>query len=182
MKKFFVLAAIFCVLVFAGCAKKEKPAISIGSITMTAAEFEEAYQKAQDARGNHVSRKDFLDLLVTRKLILQEAETLGLDKDPQFLESLQIFWEQALLKLVLARKLNELSLGCQVSGKEISEYYQRHKESDYAGKELGEVGEQIRLLLYRIKQQLELQRWTTSLKKKSQLNIDYELLRIPEDK
>jgi hypothetical protein len=182
MKKIFIWSAIFCLFLSGGCAQKEKPAISIGPITLTVDEFEAAYQKAKGPKAGDVSRKEFLDVLVSRKLVLQEAEILGLDKDPQFLESLQLFWEQALLKLVLARKLNELALICRISDKEISDYYQRHKESDFKDKEFSEVKDQIKTLLYRIKQQLELQRWTASLRKKSKIDIDYEVLGIPKDK
>jgi hypothetical protein len=182
MTKVFICFAIFCVFLSAGCSGKEKPAISIGTIQITASEFEDAYLKTKVSRGTEISRKEFLDFLITRKLVLQEAEILGLDKDPQFLESLQSFWEQALLKLVLARKLNEWSLIGKVSEKEIETYYQRHKESDFPGKELSEVRGQIKALLFRIKQQLEIQRWTSSLKRNSSINIDYDLLQIPKDK
>ena len=182
MTRIFMWFAIFCIFLSAGCSRKEKPAISIGPIQITASEFEEAYQKAKASRSPEVSRKEFLDALITRKLVLQEAETLGLDKDPQLLESLQFFWEQALMRLVLARKLNELALIGKVSEKDIETYYQRHKESDFPGKELSEVRGQIRALLFRIKQQLELQRWTSSLKKNSSININYDLLQIPKDK
>lgn len=182
MKRIFIWIAIFCAFLASGCVKKEKAAISIGPITLTAEEFENDYQKTKGARTGELSRKEFLDVLISRKLVLQEAEVLGLDKDPQFLESLQLFWEQSLLKLVLARKINEFNLSCKVSGKEISEYYQRHKESDFQGKELSEVQDQIKTLLFRIKQQLELQRWTASLKKNASIYIDYDLLRIPKDK
>ncbi|MCX5708007.1 MAG: hypothetical protein NTY14_03380 [Candidatus Omnitrophica bacterium] len=127
MKKVFICFAVSCLFLVGGCAKKEKPAITIGPITLTAEEFESAYQKAKGPAARMAGRKEFLDVLITRKLVLQEAEILGLDKDPQFLESLQLFWEQSLLKLVLARKLNELSLICKVSDKEISDYYQRYE-------------------------------------------------------
>jgi hypothetical protein len=182
MRRLSIGIAIICLLMSSGCAKKEKPAITIGSIGITAEEFEQAYQKVRISRSGEISRKDFLNSFVTRKLILHEAEILGLDKDPQFLESLQVFWEQSLFKLVLARKLNELALVCRVSEKEISDYFQRHKENDFQGKELAEVHDQIKSLIYRIKQQLELQRWTASLKKNAIINIDYGLLRFPQSK
>jgi hypothetical protein len=182
MRKIFIWFAVSCVFLSAGCAKKEKPAITIGPITLTAEEFESAYQKAQGPGSRAAGRKEFLDVLISRKLVLLEAETLGLDKDPQFLESLQLFWEQSLLKLVLARKLNELSIVSKVSDKEIADYYQRHKDADFQGKELAEVQGQIKTLIYRIKQQLELQRWTSSLRKATTINIDYELLGIPKNK
>jgi hypothetical protein len=182
MKRIFIWMAVLSVLLSSGCAKKEKPAISIGPTAITAEEFQQAYEKSNQAKNGQLSRKEFLSSLITRKLILQEAELAGLDKDPQFLEGLQIFWEQALMKLVLAKKLNELSLITRVSEKEIVDYYRRHKESDFSEKELPEVHDQIRMLLLRIKKQLEVQRWTSSLKRKSKINIDYGLLQIPEDK
>jgi hypothetical protein len=182
MKKTFIWLAISIVFLSAGCAKQEKPAITIGPITLTAEEFESAYQKAKGPTSGLSGRKEFLDVLISRKLVLEEAEVLGLDKDPQFLESLQLFWEQSLLKLVLARKLNELSLICKVSDKEIEDYYQRHKDTDFQGKELKDVQDQIKTLLYRLKQQLELQRWTTSLRKRTRIVIDYDLLGIPKNK
>ncbi len=182
MKKAFIWIAVFGLLVSSGCAQKEKPAVTIGAITITAEEFESAYQKVSGAKPKALTRKEFLDTMIARKLILHEAEMLGLDKDPHFLESLQIFWEQSLLKLVLARKINELSVGAKVSEKEISDYYQRHKESDFQGKELADVQGQIKSLLFRVKQQLLLQRWTSSLKDNAWINIDYELLGIPKDK
>lgn len=182
MRKLFYLIAIISALASCGCVKKEKPAITIGPIIVTADEFEQAYQKSKSSRTGELSRKEFLDSLITRKLMLREAEILGLDKDQQFLDSLQLFWEQALLRLVLARKLNELSVVSKVSEKDIETYYQRHKESDLQGKELAEVHDQIKTLIYRIKQQMELQRWTSALKKEVNINIDYELLQIPRDK
>ena len=182
MRKIFIMIAGLSVLFLGGCVKKEKPAITIGPTVITVEEFQQAYDKANQSRNGQLSRREFLNSLVTRKLILQEAEQAGLDKDQQILEGLQIFWEQALMKLVLAKKLNELSLITRVSEKEIADYYQRHKESDFSGKDISEVHEQIRMLLLRIKKQLEVQRWTSSLKRKAKINIDYGLLQIPENK
>jgi hypothetical protein len=182
MRKVFIWSLIFSALLSAGCVKKERPAVTIGPIAITAEEFQQAYEKAQNTGGEKISRKEFLDVLIKRKLMLKEAETLGLDKDSQFLEGLQVFWEQSLLKLVLARKLNELSLIAGVSEKEITDYYQRHREKDYQGLEISQVHDQIKMLLSRIKQQLEIQRWIASLKRRARINVDYDLLQIPKDK
>jgi hypothetical protein len=182
MRRVFTGLAVFFLIICAGCAKKEKAAITIGPTDITAEEFQDAYQKARDIRGNEFTRKEFLDILIKRKLILQEAETLGLDKDPQMLDGLQRFWEQALTRLVLSRKINELSTSCKVSEKEIYNYYQRHKDRDFQGKELSEVHDSIKLLVYRIKEQLEVQRWMAWLKKKANVSVDYDALQIPKDK
>ncbi len=182
MRRFFTVLSVFFLIICAGCAKKEKPAITIGPTDITAEEFQDAYQKARDLQGNKFSRKEFLDLLIKRKLILQEAEALGLDKDPQLLDGLQRFWEQALMRIVLSRKINEFSTSCKVSEKEIYNYYKRHKETDFQGKELSEIHDSIKLLVYRIKEQLEVQRWMEWLKKKARVSVDYDALQIPKDK
>jgi hypothetical protein len=182
MKKtlaFSLLVSI--VLFFVGCAKKEKPALVIGSIRISAQEFEDAFQKEGAFRQAPMDKVQFLDLYLSRKLMLKEAEELGLDKDPQFLKSLQLFWEQALLKLVLARKLNELAVGARVSEEEVAQYYQRHRDSDYAGKELAEVHDQIKSLLFRIKQRLLLKDWETNLRTRTAVEIDYGQLDIPKE-
>jgi len=176
-------ALLLGVLLLSGCGQgTQKAAISIDKIRISAAEFEEAYRNARMTARQDLSRKEFLDTFVIRKLMLREGEILGLDKDPQFLQGLQTFWEQALLKFVLARKVNELAVVCRVSDEEIEKYYRSHKETDFAGKELAEVREQIRTLLFRIKNRLELSRWTDNLKRRAAIKIDYRQLNVPEGK
>ena len=176
-------ALLFVALLLCGCSPEtDKTVITIDTIKIKAGEFEEAYRNARMASSYDLSRKDFLGMFVTRKLMLKEGEALGLDKDPHFLENLQVFWEQALLKFVLARKANELAVICRVSDDEIEKYYQSHKDTDFAGKELPEVSGQIRNLLFRIKHQNEMKRWTDSLKRKASVTIDYKRLGIPTGK
>jgi hypothetical protein len=175
-----VLAAA---LLLGGCGQqKQRTVITIDNIRISAGEFEEAYRNAKMTARYDLSRREFLDMYIMRKLMLKEGETLGLDKDPRFLENLQIFWEQALLKFVLARKANELAVVCRVSDEEIEEYYQSRKDTDFAGKDLNEVREQIRVLLFKIKNKLELSRWTDNLKRKATIKINYEQLNIPTGK
>lgn len=172
----FALSILLCTCW--GCLKKEKVAIKIGSIPITVKEFNEAYEEGRFQYGVDLSRQDFLDSYIVRKLILKEAEDLGLDRDPQVLKSLQIFWEQALLKLALARKINEMSVPIEVTDEEILELYQAHKDTDYAGKEFSIVRDEIKMLIFRRKHQQVLQEWTDKLKRHKKVAIDYHLLGI----
>ncbi|MCX7927459.1 MAG: SurA N-terminal domain-containing protein [Candidatus Omnitrophica bacterium] len=177
----FLLITFLCLSMVGGCSPKEKPAIIIDSIKISPQEFEQAYEKENLAQQGKLNRKEFLEFYINRKLMLKEAEKLNLDKDPQFLENLQIFWEQALLKLVLSRKINELTLAARVSEEEIESYYQRHKDTDYAGKSLEQVREQIKLLIFKIKQRLQLKNWENNLRKRAKITIDYNALGIPQE-
>jgi len=182
MRKSFIL--LICLLLSSslGCSRSEEAAITIGPIRVTAEEFDEAYQQARFQGDRELSRQEFLDLYVNRKLFLKEAEGLGLDKDPVFLQGLQLYWEQALMKSVIARKMNEATLSIRVSDNEINDYYQRHKDTDFAGRSFPEVKEQIKRLLFQLKQKLELQNWMANLRRKAGIKYDYGLLRIKPQK
>ena len=179
--------AIFIILVVLfftswGCVKKEKVALKIGDIEFTTEEYDEAFKSSGSFEYDDDQRKEFLDRFISRKLILKEAEKMGLDKDPQFLQSIQLFWEQSLLKLVLSRKMKELSVEIKVGDSQISDFYNNRKEQVYADKELSEVYDQIKLLLFKAKQGEAIQDWVSSLRNKTKVEINYQLLGIKENK
>jgi hypothetical protein len=178
MKKLTILTVSIFLCLCSGCQKKEKVAIRIGDIPITVQEFNEAFEEGRFQYGVEFSRKDFLDSYIAKKLILKEAEDLRLDHDPQILKSLQIFWEQTLLKLALARKINEVTVPIQITDEEIYGFYEDNQEEDFAGKEFSEVREEIKLLIFRQKQQRALLDWTDNLNKKKKIVIDYQLLGI----
>ncbi|MFA5101210.1 MAG: hypothetical protein WC547_10035 [Candidatus Omnitrophota bacterium] len=181
MRKFIIVMVFLALCCGAGCAPKEKPALTIGSIKISALEFDAAYRDGKMQTGRELSRKEFLELYINRKLFLKEAEILGLDKDPLFLQSLQLFWEQSLMKSIIARKINESTLVIRVADREILDYYERHKDTDFAGKTLDDVKTQIKLLLFQVKQRLELQNWMRNLRSRTAVNIDYDQLQISPD-
>ena len=173
-----MIAAIYFILACAGCAPKDKPAVKIGSIELSQKEFETAFKRSPNGASiSAASRKQFLDVLIERKLILKEAEKLGLDKDPAFLASVQIFWEQSLLKLVLNEKIRELSEPIKISEQEVKEYYEKHKD-EFAGKKEAEAIAQISLELFKDKQKKALDGWIDSLKKNTKIKVDYQALGI----
>ncbi|HNQ50163.1 MAG TPA: hypothetical protein PK107_06420 [Candidatus Omnitrophota bacterium] len=181
--RIFLILLTCCMLLSGGCGQSPKPALTIGSIRISAEEFEAAYQDGRFQTGREISREEFLDLYVNRKLFLKEAEELGLDKDPVFLQGLQLYWEQALMKSIIARKINESTLVIRVSDNEIADYFERHKDTDFAGKSLSEVSAQIKILLFQVKQKIELQNWMGNLRRNARIHYDHDQLGIkPETK
>jgi len=181
-----IIFLILAIVIFNGCQmrEKEKPAIKIGEIEVTSEEFDNAFKSSSLAEPGAASaaRREFLETFISRKLILKEAERMGLDKDPQFLQSVQFFWEQSLLKLVLSKKMKEISVNIKVEDKQISDYYENNKEQIYVDKELSEVYDQIKWLLFREKQNKAIQDWASSLRNKTKIQIEYELLGIEQDR
>lgn len=178
MKKLTLITLSLFLCVCCGCGKKEKAAIKIGDIPITLREFNDAYEQGRFQYGEDLSRKDFLEAYITRKLILKEAEDIGLDHDPQILKSLQLFWEQTLLKLALARKVNEATVPIKIDEEEMRLFYEENKGEDFAGKDFSSVQEEIKLLLFREKQRKALQGWMDSLRDRKKIEVDYKLLGI----
>ena len=81
MKKLMV--GLLC-LFLVGCQAKEKakPVISIDNIKVSLEEFQKAYQASAFSRTSTEAKKEFLDVFISRKLMLKEAEQMSLDKDP----------------------------------------------------------------------------------------------------
>lgn len=63
---------------------------------------------------------DSINSLITRELLIQEAQREGIDRDDAFRQSIQNFYEQSLIKLLLDRKFNSLKVS--VSDNELNRY------------------------------------------------------------
>lgn len=177
MRKIAGIVLIFCLSFFlSACSGKEKPAIIIGDIKISAEEFNEVAGRSLYAGSTKENmRKRFLGFFIDRKLILREAEREGLDRTPEFLTSVHAFWEQSLLKLALDKKIKELSTQINVSDQEVRTYYELHKES-FPKKEISEVYDQLKLQLFKAKQKEALDRWISGLRAKTKISIDNKLL------
>lgn len=178
MKK--IMWGIMVLIVLTGCGtpKDAKVAIQIGDIKITASEFESAFKHSNPSRQDSEAREAFLENYISKKLILKEAEKLGMDKDPEFLLSLQIFWEQALLKSILEKKSQEISPTIRVSDQDVKDYYLKYKGSSYANVELKDVYDQISWVLLKQKQSQAIQSWVESLGTNVKIEKDYSLLGI----
>jgi hypothetical protein len=80
-------------------------AIVINDRTIAGAEFEGLYSQRQP---HGQSKTDFINSLITKELLIQESQKSGIDKDESFRKSIQNFYEQSLIKLLIDRKISSL--------------------------------------------------------------------------
>lgn len=85
---------------------------TINKYKLTAADFK---SEAKDKLSGNLSEADFerskekiLDEIIMKKLLIQEAQKQNFDKDKAFVKEIEIYWEQALLKLLYNKKSQEL--------------------------------------------------------------------------
>jgi hypothetical protein len=178
---FLVLLLIFS----AGCTKspgsKEPVIVKIGNYEITKSEFEQEFRDSYFAVNDTLeSRKEFLDNLVNRKLILQDAQAKGLDKDPGFLKMIEKAWEQAVLRVALEKKARENASKIFVSEKSINEVYQdlvREKKTD---KTLPEMYNQIKMEITKLMEAQAMAKWVANLRESVEIRIKYNLLDNPD--
>ena len=178
MKRYLILAIL---LVFAtACgrpAEKKVILVKINNYEITKEEFEEQFKESASAKNDTLqARKEFLDNLINRVLVLQDSEKKGLDKDKSFLKMVQRFWEQSLLKLALDRKTRQIAGSFSVSDKTIEETYNKLRSEGKVEKPYHETYKQIKWEITKLKEANMLGSWIDELRKKSDIKINYDLL------
>ncbi len=179
MKKLSLILVILFIM--AGCsqpAKEKKILAKINNYEITADEFEEEFKESPFARTDTPeSRKEFLNFLINRKLILQEAQKQGLDKDKDFLKMIEKFWEQSLLKLTLDIKTKEIAATTVVDDRAVEAVYQKMTKDGKTDKPYEQMYKQIKWEIMQLKEVQRMNEWVDSLRAKANIKINDELLK-----
>lgn len=134
MKKVFVsILGIVFLCLFLSCAKKEEqrgPYLAkVGSVKITSADLERDIKNlpefAQKLFEGTAGREKFLDEMIKKELLYQEAVKRGLDKDPEFLHKLEEFKKLTLIGQLLEK---EIEAKAKVTDQDVKDYYEKHKE------------------------------------------------------
>jgi peptidyl-prolyl cis-trans isomerase C len=136
MRKIVIIVLTFSFFAFTACAKKEEqkgPYLAkVGNVKITQHDLERELKNLPDfaqklfegSRG--IER--FLDELIKKELLYQEAMKKGLDKDPDFQRKVEDFKKITLISQLLEK---EIELKTQVTDQDIKNYYEKNKE-DFA--------------------------------------------------
>ena len=110
---------------------KKKVVAKINNVALTVEDFKgEANPLLMKKYSSYSSLKQkdqVLEELITKEILLQEAQRLNLDKQKSFMKEIEGYWEQALMKSLINRKLQEFSPLIQVNSQDILEEYNRLK-------------------------------------------------------
>jgi parvulin-like peptidyl-prolyl isomerase len=136
MRKIVIIILTFSFFAFAACAKKEDqkgPYLAeVGNVKITQANLERELKNlpefAQKLFEGSSGKERFLDELVKKELLYQEAMKKGLDKDPEFRSKVEDFKKITLIGQLLEK---EIELKTQVTDQDVKDYYEKNKE-DFA--------------------------------------------------
>ena len=130
MRYIYVVAGL--ILIIAGAAgmtllksghSLSREAVRVNEHSITDEEYRKAYEEKASTSPVPPDKKQFLDDLVTREILIQEAKQLGLDREESFRRSIQNYYEQTLLKNLTQRKMSDIHVS--VSEGEVTSYYER---------------------------------------------------------
>jgi len=113
-------------------------------------------------------KKQYLGALIEKQVLLQEAQRRGIDREKDFMKTIENYWEQALLRIMLERKSRELSGLIHVYDNEVTDYYKDSGET----KPLSKVRDEIREAIRRQKEEDAMNAWINELKNNAHIKID----------
>ncbi|HAJ57732.1 MAG TPA: hypothetical protein DCL35_08250 [Candidatus Omnitrophica bacterium] len=179
MKKTIILV-LFLFFVTAGCGRaveKGQALVKVNNYEITRLEFEEAFKESPYAKNDTPqSRREFLEQFISRKLILQDAEAKGLDRDKNFLKMVERFWEQYLLKLALDKKSEEIAGSVKVSESLVQGLYYKMVKEGATDQPYENMRERIRWEVVRSEEAKLINKWLDELRGRADIKVDEELL------
>ena len=134
MKKVFVfIVAISVLCALVSCAQKGEqkgPYLAkVGTIKITQADLERDIKNlpefAQKLFEGAAGKEKFLDEMIKKELLYQEAAKRGLDKDPEYVRKLEEFKKLTLIGQLLEK---EIEAKAKVTEQDVKDYYEKHKE------------------------------------------------------
>jgi len=176
------LIILLSALIILGCSSKAQTKkeilVKINNYEITKEEFEQEFKSSNFSRVDTLeSRKEFLQNLINRKLILQDAEAGGLDKDKGFLSMIERFWEQSLLKLALDQKTKEIAGAAFVSDKVVEATYEKIRKEGKTDKTYDQMYNQIKWEITKLKETQMLNNWMSGLRNKAEIKVNKDLLK-----
>lgn len=181
MKKLFIFLLLLATLT--ACAPKksgdQRVAMVVGDIPVTVAEYKAAFAASPyGAQNTSESRRQFLESYAIKLMILEEAQNTGLDRDSEFLKDVESFWQQALVKRMLEKKMAQYSGLITVSEQQVQAYFIQNQNGYFRGKNFDDVFQSIKTFLIFQQQNQAMDNWVQSLKGKIKLRANRLLVGI----
>ncbi|HUV50171.1 MAG TPA: SurA N-terminal domain-containing protein [Anaerolineae bacterium] len=121
-------------------------------------------------------KKEFLEELIRKELLIQEAKKLKLDRKKKFIRAIERYWESTLIRDLVEMKGEEISNRILISEEEIKTRYNDMKKPGKKLPPLDGLREKIVEELKEKKKTEMLKEWINDLRKNSKIEINEKLL------
>lgn len=174
----FILSSLFM-----GCgsttgSEKNDIVLQINNSKISLAEFNELI-KAESYADPEMdlttdTRDQFINYLVRKELLIQEAAKLKLDSKAEFVQTIERYWEATLIRNLLDLKCAELKKEILITDGEIYAYYLKNKAHFIQSLEAEKEG--IKCVLESKELEIKLEKWIKSLRDCADVNVNKALL------
>jgi hypothetical protein len=186
----FMVLSFFLILSFGlvGCgsstgsekkgAKKNDIVLQINNSKISLAEFNdlirlEAYADPETDLTID-TRDQFINYLVRKELLIQEAARLKLDSKQAFIRTIERYWEATLIRNLLDLKCAELKKDVLITDGKIDAYYLKNQARFAQPLEAEKEG--IKCILESKEVAIKLEKWIKSLKDSADVKVNQDLL------
>ena len=183
-KTWFCLFLLLLLVGFSGCKREngEKPEVlaRINDYNLTLDEFQKQLasdmEMDKEFKLTRDAKKAFLDELIKKEILIQEARKLKLDTREEFRRAIERYWESTLIRDLLSLKAKDIAEKTYVSEEEINNRYRAMQAVNENLPSLKDVREKIKKKLKEEKKTALLGKWIDDLKKKADIKINDSLL------
>ena len=128
--------------------------------------------------GEEAAKEGLLDEMITKNVLIQEAQRENFDKDRVFMKEIEKYWEQALLKLLIKKKMVEFADNIRVTDAEVQAEYERMIKEGGKVAPYEKIALEIRRYLLNMKIQGALDAWQMGLRNSANVKIYKENLKV----
>ena len=173
----------------AGCDSRrpgvsnEKPAVIVNKLQLTKSDLRKElktrvavpYRSGVQDPAN--KEPEWLSQLIDRELLVQEAQRLGLNREQDFMLTVEHFWKQALIKQLISRKGREINASLHIYEPQIEAYYKKlAREKGAAIEPLSVMRKDIVRMLEEETADKAMEDWLVDLRKSAHISVDHETL------
>ena len=133
-------------------------------------EMERTFKVTQEAK------EEFLEGLIRKELLIQEAKRLKLDRKEKFVKAIERYWEATLIRDLMDMKCEEIDKRVYISEEETEARYKEMKKLHDRLSNLSEMRDQIREELKEENETRMLEEWVKGLREKANIEINEDLL------
>jgi hypothetical protein len=161
-------------------SEQETILAKINDYALTLEEFntllKEELEYDKEFKLNHDAKKMFMDQIITKEILIQEAKRRKLDRKDVFIRAIERYWESTLIRDLMEIEGQTIEKRTVVSQEEINARYDAMLKSDPNQAPIATLQEQITQQILNEKKQKALQDWIIRLKSKAKIITHEDLL------
>ena len=181
--------AVVSFLCLWGCnpekTEKETVLVHINDYALTLNDFntllKEELEYRTDAKLSRETEQNFLDQLITKELLIQEAKRRQLDSKENFIRAIERYWEATLIRDLMALEVQAIEQRTVASEEEIEARYDSLLKSNPDQPPLESIRDEISREILKEKKERSLEEWISRLRTDARIRVNEGLLNKEAD-